>query len=195
VNWLAFIAALAGSLAWPLTVVIIVLIFRRPLLAVAPSLREFELGSLKLKFAEGLAQAASVAEQIAPAPSESPVPTKPDSLHFGGTDIEDNELLLAVSAPGALVLQSFVKVEQALFLAAANAGLDTNKRRGVRIVAQELEKRGALTPEIAKIVQLLGDLRNEAAHLPNFGIEPRQALEYARLARHVVAALKSAEAN
>jgi hypothetical protein len=39
------------------------------------------------------------------------------------------------------------------------------------------------------------DLRNQAAHFSNVKIEPGQALEYAQLARKVIAALKDAPAQ
>ena len=56
-NWLAFWASIIGSMAWPATIIIVILIFKQQLLAAAPWLRELEVGSVKVKFAEELAKA------------------------------------------------------------------------------------------------------------------------------------------
>jgi hypothetical protein len=45
VNWLAFCASIIGSLAWPATIIVVVLIFRRQLVKIAPWLRELEVGA------------------------------------------------------------------------------------------------------------------------------------------------------
>jgi hypothetical protein len=193
VDWLAFISSLVGSLTWPVTVIIIVLIFRKSLLSLAPSLRELEYGSLKLKFEEGLAKATSEAEKLPPAPLPPPdSPVKPDTFQLGGRPItQDTHILLAATAPRALVLESWIQVEDALSRAHLRLFPEGSLVAKVRATqaADQLLKANVLAPEMVKIISYLRNLRNEAAHLSKFAIEPEQALEYARLAQQIIATL------
>ena len=177
-DWLAFWASVIGSTAWPATVIIVVLIFRRQLLKVAPWLRELEVGSVKMKFAEQLAKAATVADDIQPQPN-APPPVEPPVL--------DRDLLVAEHAPKALLLESWMKVEQALARASEQlkTGGIVSHLPPTRKIIEALQAQGAITAATGKTINYLRQLRNQAAHTPNFSITTEQALEYSRLARKV----------
>jgi Domain of unknown function (DUF4145) len=185
VNRLAFIAAIVGSLAWPVTLIVIVLIFRRQLLAAAPWLRELEVGNVKLKFAEELAKATTAAEEMEP--QNRPASTAPT--------VTDRDMLLAEHAPIALVLQSWLAVENALADAAMRHGLSTSSGTPRAVPAfrliEDLEARRVITPATAQTLSYLRQLRNQVAHHKG-SIDTDQALEYARLANKVVDALDDA---
>jgi hypothetical protein len=185
VNWLAFIAAVVGSLAWPVTLIVIVLIFRRQLLAAAPWLRELEVGNVKLKFAEELAKAATAAEEIEP--QKQPAPVAPP--------VTDRDLLLAEHAPIGLVLQSWMTVENALADAAVRHGLSMSSGTPRAVpsyrLIEDLEARRVITPATAQTLSYLRQLRNQVAHHKG-SIDTDQALEYARLAKKVLDALDDA---
>jgi hypothetical protein len=183
-NWLAFIAAVVGSLAWPLTIVTVVLIFRRQLLKVAPWLREVEVGNVKMKFAEQLAKAATVADDIQPQPNAVQSAELPAAAL-------DRDLLVAEHAPKALVIESWMTVEQALERAAEHlkTGSVVLRLPPTRRVLESLQEQGSITTATAQTIKYLRELRNQAAHTPNFAITTEQALEYTRLARKVVEAL------
>jgi hypothetical protein len=188
VNWLAFWASVIGSLAWPATLVIALLIFRRQLLEAAPWLRELEVGNVKVKFAEELAKASSAAEEIQTTPANSPPPPIPNS-----------ELLLAEHAPIGLVLQSWMTVENALNDVAVKHSLTSTLRGDVRPmpthrIISDLRQRGSITTATAQTLSYLRDLRNQVAHRRGV-IDSEQALEYARLAKKVVDALNDAPAT
>ena len=182
-NWLGFWASVIGSLAWPATIIIVVLIFKKQLLAAAPWLRELEVGSVKMKFAEELAKAATAAEEITPQPAAA----APSPM------VTDSDLLLAEHAPLALILQSWMKLEHALIEAGNRIGLVTTtvapRVAPPNRIIRELEEHRVITAAMAETINYLRRLRNEAAHQKTFVIESEQALEYARLARKVVDAL------
>lgn len=178
-NWLAFWASVIGSLAWPATIVVVVLIFRKQLLAAAPWLRELEVGNVKMKFAEELAKAANAAEAMQPPNAPAPHP------------VADRDLMLAEHAPIGLVLQSWMTIDQALADAANRHGLSTSSSLRTapahRVIA-DLEERRLITPATTQTLRYLRDLRNQVAHRRGV-IDTDQALEYARLAKKVVDAL------
>lgn len=189
VNWLAFWASVIGSLAWPVAIIVVVLIFRKQLLRIAPWLRELEVGNVKMKFAEELAKATDAAEAI-PAPNASAAAPPP---------VTDNDLVLAEHAPIGLVLQSWMNVENALNDAAMKHDL-TSTLKGTsrplptyRLIS-DLQERGAITTATAKTLSYLRDLRNQVAHRRGV-IDSEQALEYARLAKKVIEALNDAPAT
>ena len=186
-DWLQFIASLISSLAWPSVLVTALLIFRRHLLALAPYLREVEAAGVKLKFEQGLEQVKSDAD-ASPSLPVAPAPALGGPLGLGQPADQSVPLMLAVHAPRALVLESWASVEHALRAAVGDTGSPAKSRPPNRIL-DELRSTGRVTPEIAKIVDDLRRLRNEAAHLPTFAIETDKALEYYRLARRVTEAL------
>lgn len=49
-NWLTFIASLIGSLAWPITVIIIILILYRPLVSLFPMVQRLRFQGIELDF-------------------------------------------------------------------------------------------------------------------------------------------------
>lgn len=80
-----------------------------------------------------------------------------------------------------------MKVMKAVRAAAEKAGLQP--RKATALLIPRLKIQGLLSEETASTLGSLLKLRNEAADLPEFGLEPGQALEYARLAKKVIAAL------
>ena len=188
-NWLAFWASIIGSLAWPATIIIVILIFKQQLLAAVPWLRELEVGSVKVKFAEELAKATDAAEAI-------PAPNAPAAIP---PPITDNDLLLAEHAPIGLVLQSWMNVENAINDAAVRHSLVSTLRGTPRPtptyrLINDLQERGAISTATAKTLSYLRDLRNQVAHRRGV-IDSEQALEYARLAKKVMDALNDAPAT
>jgi hypothetical protein len=188
-NWLQFIAALVGSLAWPATVLVAVLMFRKQLLALAPFLREMEAAGIKFKFGERLEKIRAQAEEndALPPPSAQPeIPNQPGQASYRVTT--DPTRFLAFNAPRALVLESWMQVEEAIREAVADKNA-ASRLHNPRVMVEKLLREERISSETAKIIEDLRKLRNEAAHLPTFAIEPDQALEYQRLAGRVVAAL------
>ncbi len=173
-NWLAFWASVIGSVAWPLAVVIVVLIFRKQLLKVAPWLRELEVGNVKLKFAEGLEKATTAAEQL-PQPATPPV--------------TDRDAILAEHAPVALVIEQWVNIEHAVIESARRHDYSARIPDARRAI-DYLRELGVITPGTAEALHYLRRLRNEAAHHKQFTIDAEQALEYARLAKRMIEALE-----
>ena len=73
-DWLQFLASIIGSLAWPLALVVIVLILRRQLVDILRRLKRLKYGEAEAEFGEKLEE---VEEDIA----ELPTPTSGLAFH------------------------------------------------------------------------------------------------------------------
>lgn len=62
-DWLTFVATVAGSVAWPVTALIIVHLVRKPLVELLPTLKSAKYKELELEFGEKLGQLESQAEE------------------------------------------------------------------------------------------------------------------------------------
>jgi hypothetical protein len=196
VDWLTFISNIAHALAWPLSVVAIALLFRRSLLKLLPGLRGLEYGSLKITFGEQLLKTVEQADRISLTTSQSRRGKLGHSLGSGGGDPlgggdpgvsyrrEDLDLAeMAVQSPRTAVLEAWIEVEDAIRQALESTGIRTPA--GTVGQVKLLQDKGIITPDLVPIIDNLRGLRNEAAHYPDFVVEPTQALEYARLARRI----------
>src|SRR5262249_6216336 len=119
-GWLAFIASLVRSLAWPVAVVVLVIVLRKQLAALFAGLaaRLADLGKLSamgvdLEFETRVEEVARDAEQLAP-PPEKPLPA-------AESDVLDLARQMADVAPRPAVVTAFANVEGALRQAAKRA--------------------------------------------------------------------------
>src|SRR5206468_1383926 len=189
VDWRTFIANIVASIAWPTTVIVLALAFRRSLVSLMPSLHELEYGKFKMRFAKDLSEAASKAEQLKLPQTAQPEMAKEISGVRTGQTAEGEALaigdlrLIALTSPVGVVLQSWVPVEYAITQLAERAGIPT----AVPIAFRELKKRGLIPEALQEIIDNLRRMRNEAAHYPSFAIDVQQAVEYADLAKRVAA--------
>jgi hypothetical protein len=55
-NWLQFIAALVSALAWPITLLIVILLLRRPIIELIPALRKLKLKEFEIEFREKISE-------------------------------------------------------------------------------------------------------------------------------------------
>jgi len=169
------------ALAWPGAVVTALLVVRRPLLRLIPTIRHFKYGSLELDFERGLEEAEQKAEA-----AQLPPPTPSPAALAGGLD---PRLLapqvVARAYPRAAVLEAWLLVEDALQRAALQRGLGSI-RNFTRKQLEHLVQQGVLPEEAVGLVEQLRRLRNEAAHAVDFAPTPEQAQHYTELAERLV---------
>ena len=87
-DWLTFIANMTGHIAWPLVIVVLLVIVRRELASLAARLTEFTFPGGSAKFREALARA----EQI-------PLPPSPQLPSAPNVNVNENASPIAESAP------------------------------------------------------------------------------------------------
>ena len=200
---LEFVSSLVGSLAWPVAVILLVFILRRPLgkmLSERP-VKTFEAGPSGVKveyFDEKLEEARS---ELAEARTERPalstgVPAQlPDEVTARDDFMYEMQQLAEV-APSAVVLESFARLEKVLRDALDGAPGDGRPRRrltSVRELVRRAGERGLMTPSEAAAFDDVVVLRNIVAHGGTADLDANRALSYASLVRQLIASILLAQ--
>jgi hypothetical protein len=175
---LTFISEMAKALAWPLTVLIILLIVRNPLTNLIPSLQRLKYGDLELDFGRKVQELAAKATSELPS-SEGARPSLTE---------------IAYLSPRAAVLEAWLELEAAAMDASKRHHLNLTSRemRSPLALGQALEKAGILDGKKLEIYHRLRNLRNAAAHAADFAFDPEVAIEYADLADRLVKHIREA---
>ncbi len=197
-GWLEFISSMTASLAWPLAVVVISLLFRKPLAQVLGRLRPTRVtgpGGLGVEFGEELAQMEAVANRKGiPSASEvlatptqrrgqmqnksrSTDPSESERTRFGlaaGVILRQYEELTASAAtfPAEAVQGAWSMVERELRQAAVRLGIMESAdagSAGLYINMLTLAASG-IDQETANILRRLYRLRNVAAHVGDVAV-------------------------
>lgn len=164
-----FIASLVKSLAWPTTVVVIALFFRRPILKLIDrmakrigKMTEVRAWKVRAKFAEKTSQ---VNQEIADEAStiDPSISSRDDVPVYSG------------ETPREIVMLAWLEFEEHLAKAGELAGITLSG--GSVFMRARL-----LPPDIQKRVRDLQKLRNEAVHMREFSVSLESALAYARAA-------------
>lgn len=181
-NGYDFIASLFQSLvslAWPVTVLIIVYLFRTKLSDLLPLLR-LKHNDTEISFS--LEKAADLAENLPPPPGEVADPVVQPS---------DEAVRLAELSPRASVIDSFMAVEAEIRKLSAERGIEL-ARRTSRDLAELLRASGEIDPISYSLFQDLRVMRNRAVHeTQSFEISVEDALRYQALAARLVSSLQA----
>lgn len=170
-DWLTFIAQLVTALAWPLSLVVAALLFRKPLIELIPALRRLRFKEFELEFGRELLEAERRAIIIRP----SPVTQQVDR-----TAVPERLQQIAAVSPAAAIIESWRDLEA--------AAADATARRGISVVGgswqlfEALKSQGVLNSTQAAILDNLRNLRNKAVHAPEGNLAVEQALRYAEIA-------------
>ena len=206
-DWLQFIAAMVGYIAWPLVLIVLVIILRKHVGSMADRLIELSFGGAKITLEKKLQEGASIIEH-APPPEltksiEQPVqePKEPSpSMAFdalpkttsrGRHRTQDNASLLSKALWEATtvgqIISGYEQVESILFKIGDAIGVDAAQASSVMFI---LVNKGIVDKEIADLYGTIKDARNLVAHaqaLPN----EREALEYVRQAAYLQSILQN----
>jgi len=187
VNALGFIAALVQSLAWPLVVLVVAIVFRGELKTLMfERMKRFKAGPLEVEWERQLLR---VEAQVEPAPPELAAAGGSLVAELGG---------VAHSQPGWAVIQAYERVVQRLRPYLVGNGAEPERPlSGIVAKLRTAEKAGTITPEVARAVEGMTILRNLAAHRPSEkeNVTPDRAREYLAMADGVIFALGPPPAN
>jgi hypothetical protein len=181
---LTFISKIIGDVAWPLTLLTVVLIMRKQLQAAIGFVSKVKVSGVEVEFDRQLAAAKIEAAEL---------PKSQPSLEHGAQVVTEEAIVLAKSSPRAAVLDAWRLVEIAALDSAKRLLGDekfTNATMTFRAI-QLLEKHPTVPPAAVSLLKNLRALRNEAAHAPHFDVSPASAVEYAHLAAQLIATLNA----
>lgn len=186
-DWLQFVASMVDSLAWPAAALAIVTILRKPLRDLLPLLQKLKYKDLELEFGRRLLEVQAEVTAQLPAQTERAI-----------GEIEDSVAVrLAPVSPRAAILEAWRGVESAILEAAHSLGKPFFDDRSPVLVSaiRALEESGQLLRAQADILDDLRQLRNEAAHAPEFSIPVSDALDYVRLSEVAASHLRGIAAE
>jgi hypothetical protein len=172
-DWKAFIAAIVGSLAWPIVILSLLFILRKQLVGLADRLQEFSLAGAKATFEKQLETAREEAERLPP-PS-SPDAT-PDHQRIVPLTDEKKFLRLASEFPEAAITEVYKDIEGILFRIGDTLGIP---RTGADRIMNELYERREVDENARDLFHTLRRARNLSAHgTGDRRVSPGEALDY-----------------
>ena len=205
---LAFIASLVASLAWPLTVLIVAFIFKKPIKSLLSEIKRLKYKELAIDFGERVEEVRIEAEQVLPQAPAAPTGlevTVSDTISVGSREevsfrTTENTAIetqwterfrqLADLHPAAAILESWLDLETELRAVAEIRGISDSRRIPTSRIGNELRERGIWNEETFNIFARLRELRNTVVHTRAGSITPAQALEYDLLIRRLIAQLR-----
>lgn len=181
------ILSLVETLAWPVTVLILVLLFRQEVGGLAKRLSTLKYKNVEAKFDKELREAEKAALQVTP---------HLDSEHLETVDEESERVSLgrleriAQVSPRAAISEAWMEVEQAAQQLAANAEPPGVVKYSPYALGEFLSNKGIVDDAAASFYNQLRSVRNKAMHTRDFVIESEEAERYFELAMGLVAYLR-----
>lgn len=179
VSGFELVAALVSSLAWPVVVLVVALLFRRQLAALlARPFTSLKAGPVEVVWDR----------EIAEVEAELGAPSLPEPQPVG--DARPSEQLAEVAriAPAAAIVQAFARVEAQLRQLLSDADLDPGRGSAMQL-ARRAQEAGIVQPETVRAIEGIAVLRNLAAHGHEAELDEPRALDYLALTDAVSYAL------
>ena len=178
-NNLQFIADLVQAFVWPITVVVMVLVFREAIIERLGHMTEGKFAGAEFRFEAGVVEVAKGLSLTDVAAAE-PTP------QLAERDV--------TSDPRGTVLNAWREVETAVRDFARRKGIVyANTLLEPFSAVKAFEKKGVLESEYISLLKHLGDLRNQAARQRDFVPSADSVSLYLMLAEALKAALRKAE--
>jgi len=202
-HWTAFTVELVKALAWPLAILVTVLLLRKPLVRLLPHLLRLRYKDFELEFGEKLeklgARVGELSGDVRPAVTEVEVSawtTAPGKEAVAPKDwlsglregkLTDQVQALAYLSPRAAITEAWRHLEQAIDAAAVESGRAQPRSFQERLdLLQAARLFGHVELSIARDLRAL---RNQAVHKRDFPLAPDQAIEFARVVEILIGRL------
>lgn len=184
-DWLLLITSLIEILAWPVVVVISILMLRRPLLELIPRLRIAKYKDFEFRFSEKLELLGLRVEQVdLPEVRERPawVYESPDEWTFS-----DYIERIAPMSPKLAISEAWRQVEFAIQETAKRSGKIATQN--ILKIARELQLGGILPQDAVVLLNELKTLRDLAIRENESNIESDHAVKFGHIAEKIIASI------
>lgn len=202
-DWLTFIATMTGHIMWPVVIIVLLVLVRKHIGALAERIEEFSFGGAKFVWRKKLEQGAIIIDQEPKpevvAPRAQPAPEGEHKLRpLSGDEKreriardaarrkEERRQFLYGSSFGR-VLSGLDEVDKILFDIADGMGFDPASASSV---VYSLAAHGNIPPSIKMLYETLRDARNLIAHTGTLPDE-RETAEYLRQVQFLQGALST----
>lgn len=170
---LTFIAELVKALAWPVAIVVVTLLFRSEVTNLLKTMKRGKVGMAEFEFERDVRELQS---------SDQELPS---------TRSPENAALIATENPRGAVLDAWLRLEEQIISLAMRKGLtNATARRYPQGSIDALMKSDLITSRDRSIIESMRELRNLAAHDPEFSPNPDSVLNYLQLSADLGARLE-----
>lgn len=179
---LTFISELIKAIAWPATAIVLVVLLRKPIVALIPLLRRLKYKELELEFAQEMSELKAEVEAIAKEKGE-------DAPSIASTS--SNLLNLVAFSTRAAIMEAWLEVETASVAVASSFwGKSPNEAfRNMPKLGEYLLQCKVIDEKQLSVFNKLRQLRNKAAHAQDLDLNENDARSYVQLAsdlaRHI----------
>ena len=174
------IAAIFSACAWPLTLLLLLILFREPILRALPNLKRFKAAGVELEFAERVLQLErkAAAAEIPPLDQAIKDVAQPDVIWLYS---------LAEMNARSAVIEAWLLVESSIVYALARVGMEPPKAhtRSLYYLLYQLPVEFPHSRELFDIVFELRELRNKAVHEVEFALGLDETVHYINLSIRV----------
>lgn len=179
---LTFIVEMTKALGWPGAVLLIVLVFRRPLLELFTLVRKVKYKDVEVELAK---KEISEAREL----TTSKVGEKYEVPSFA--ELEHFKQLADIS-PRAAITEAWSRLEASVYAAAKGAGIEARPSgMSFSSVLATLKTSGVIDGTSIRIIEKMRAVRNKAVHIQTDGLSASDAIDYVIALQHAEAALKA----
>jgi hypothetical protein len=167
---------LVSALAWPLTVIIVALMFRQEIRKVASRLSTLSYGDMKAEFEKDLNKLEREVKELPIKESATKVEHKKSDAET--LDSYERLSRIAEISPRAAIMEAWRDIEVTTKQVTDAYGISTDGHiAGVRAI-RELVRQHLLPESVVKVYEQMRGLRARAAHAPDFTITADEAKRY-----------------
>ncbi len=183
-DWMTFVVELTKALAWPVAVVTVVILFRKPLYGLIPGLRKLKYKDLELEFSKGVEELRQESQKALPTPEKVAPLIEEERSRY---------VRLAEISPRAAVLESWREVESSAIACIRRNKLapEDMMLKGHSRIGHVLLHANLVDKEQFDVLHKLWSLRNLAAHADDFSFGIEDAKGYVESALRLASHLKS----
>lgn len=174
-DWLQFIAAVVGSLAWPATIIVGFFILKKQLPAIFPFVERLKYKDLEVEFRKSVQELAEKSRAALPPPEPDEQIASPRNRLY----------TLAEISPRSAILEAWLEVEAAAaeVLQTRDPALAPKVKMAAPLrIGELLNRRQIINGQQLEIFHRLRDLRNKAVHIADVTFQSHEVTDYIELA-------------
>ncbi len=183
---LEFISQIISSLAWPLTILLILLVLRKQLGELILNLQHLKVKDVEMNFGSEASKVVARAQAVLPLP-------RVEARGTVTSTVESRRERLALVTPRANILEAWLELEAAAVEAITRRSPDVKPSRlaSPMQIATAFQRLELLNGEQLEVFHNLRNLRNSAAHAINFNVGMEAVEEYVEAVGRLTEFLKA----
>lgn len=176
---LEFIASVVDSLAWPILILVLAIIFRKSFSELLGKLKKVDWGNRVAEFEQELSKIEQEVDELS-GESELFLEEVPELV-----EVVSHSEDLADNYPPLAVIQSWIAIEKELRSVAERIGFLESERISIGSILRQFRKRDIFPPSTLSLIDEMRVMRNKAAHGDLNEITREQALRFYEVANEI----------